>query len=137
MPETLESLQDRKAQLYQELKEIGEFRRGTISANYRKCGRSNCICAQADHPGHGPQYLWNATIEGRSVAQNLHLGPELEKVGREVENYRRFLLWGQQWLEVNEHLCQQRPVPRVENSTELEQLKKKLQKQYSKKWKKR
>jgi hypothetical protein len=137
MPETLESLEERKTALYQELREIGEFRRGTISANYRKCGRANCVCAQAGHPGHGPQYLLSATIGGQSVAKNLHLGPELEKAGREVENYRCFVQWGQQWLEVNEQLCQQRSVPTVENPSELEQLKKKLQKQYSKKWKKR
>jgi Family of unknown function (DUF6788) len=81
MEPTLESLLEHKKQLYQQLASLGEFRRGSISVNYRKCGKSNCGCAQPGHPGHGPQYLWNATIGGKSQARNLCLGPELEKVG--------------------------------------------------------
>jgi hypothetical protein len=26
----------------------------------RRCGKPNCVCAQPDHPGHGPRYLWTA-----------------------------------------------------------------------------
>ncbi len=89
MKETLESLEQRRMQLWRELAELGDFRRGTISVNYRKCGRANCVCAQPGHRGHGPQYLWNSTIGGKSVAENLRLGPELEKASREAGNYRR------------------------------------------------
>jgi hypothetical protein len=75
--------------------------------------------------------LWNATIEGKSRAKNVALGPELEKMGQEVENYRRFQRWLEQWVEVNERLCQLRPMPEVEGEKELEQLKKKLQQKYA------
>jgi len=77
------------------------------------------------------KYLWNATIEGTSRAKNVALGPELEKIGQEVENYRRFQRWLEQWVEVNERLCQLRPMPEVEGEKELEQLKKKLQQKYA------
>ena len=128
---TVESLEQRKIDLYQQLASLGEFRRGTLSVNYRRCGKPNCACARPGHPGHGPQYLWNATIEGKSRAKNVALGPELEKIGQEVENYRRFQRWLEQWVEVNERLCQLRPVPEVEGEKELEQLKKKLQQKYA------
>ena len=137
MEPTLESLLEEKQQLYRRLASLGEFRRGSISVNYRKCGKSNCGCAQPGHPGHGPQYLWNATIGGKSQARNVGLGPELEKVGAEVENYRHFQQWSQAWVEVNEEICQRRPAGAVADENELEQLKKKLQKKYSKKRSKR
>jgi hypothetical protein len=132
MQETLEDLERQKNELYRQLAELGDFRRGTISANYRKCGKAYCVCARAGHPGHGPQYLWNATIKGKSHAQNLRLGAELEKVGREVENYRRVLRWWDQWIEVNEKICQRKPVHRIEEEA-LEELKKKLKRKYARK----
>ena len=131
MQPTVESLEQRKQDLCQQLASLGEFRRGTLSVNYRRCGKPNCACARPDHPGHGPQYLWNATIEGKSRAKNVALGPELEKIGQEVENYRRFQRWLEQWVEVNERLCQFRPMPEVEGEKELEQLKRKWQQKYA------
>ena len=56
---------------------------------------------------------------------------ELEKMGHEVENFHRFQRWLEQWVEVNERLCQLRSVPEVEGEKELEQLKKKLQQRYA------
>ena len=135
MPETLETLEARREKLYRELQNVGDFRRGTVSVNYRRCGKPNCACVRPGHRGHGPQYLWNATIKGRSEAQNLRLGPELEKVSQEVENYRRFVRLCRELVQVNESLCQLRPVREVKDQEELAQVKKKLQKQFSKKWK--
>jgi hypothetical protein len=134
MPETLEVLEARREKLYQQLRDLGDLRRGTIAVNFRRCGKANCACARADHPAHGPQYLWHATIGGKSCARNLRLGPELEKVSQEVENYRRFVAWSQELVEVNERICERRPVQEVKDEQELEQLKKKLQKQFAKRW---
>ena len=78
--------------------------------------------------------MWHATIEGKSCAQNLRLGPELEKVGQEVQNYRRFVAWSQELVKVNERICQRRPVQEINDAQELEHLKKKLQKQFAKRW---
>lgn len=132
MEENLKELERHKNELYRRLGEWGDFRRGTISANYRKCGKAYCVCARARHPGHGPQYLWSATIGGKSRAQNLGLGAELEKVGREVENYRRLAQWWDQWIEANEKICQNRAVGTMEEE-ELEELKKKLKRKYGRK----
>jgi uncharacterized protein DUF6788 len=137
MSPTLEVLEQRKKSLYQELEAIGPFRRGTITENYRKCGKANCRCAQPEHPGHGPRYLWTATLGGKSYGQQLELGPELEKIEQEVTNYRRFQQWMEQWIELNEKICQRQPVRSLEDGEELEQLKKKLQKRYSRKPSKR
>ncbi len=127
----LQSLEAKRQELFEQLAGLGDFRRGTISANYRKCGRSNCACARPGHPGHGPQYLWNATIAGESLAKNLRLGPELEKVGREVENHRRFVQLCEQLVQVSEQICDLRPLREVPEVEELDELKNKLRRKYA------
>ena len=91
MGEKLVECEQKRAALIDSLKELGDFRRGTITANYRKCGKPNCACAQPGHPGHGPQYLWSATIKGRSYAKNIKLGPEMQKYEEETSRHRRFV----------------------------------------------
>lgn len=138
MEEPLESLEKKRKQLYQKLEALGDFRRGTISVNYRKCGKRKCICAKPGHPGHGPQYLWNTTIKGKSYAKNLRLGPELEKYGKETAEYRSFLELSEELVQVNERICELRPVREIEDRRELEELKKKLleifRKRFRTKW---
>ncbi len=133
MATRLETLEARRGELYEALMGLGDFRRGTISVNYRRCGKPTCACARAGHPGHGPQYLWNATIGGKSRARNVRLGPELEKVGNEVETYRAFGRLCAELVEVNEQICQLRPVRAVAEGTEGEALKKKLRKRFARK----
>ena len=58
---SLDDLERKRSHLYDELAATGDFRRGSISENYRRCGKPNCVCAQPDHPGHGPRYLWTRT----------------------------------------------------------------------------
>ncbi len=134
MADRLGTLEARRQRLYQALAALGDFRRGTISVNFRKCGRPTCRCARPDHSGHGPQYLWNATIAGKSRARNLRLGPELEKVGREVETYRAFVRLCAELVEVNEQMCQLRPVRAVGDAREGAQLEKKLRRRFTRKW---
>jgi hypothetical protein len=137
MGKTLEGLEARRSRLFKQLESIGDFRRGLISVNYRKCGKKNCQCARRGHPGHGPQYLWNATINGQSQAQNLRLGPEVEKVEKEIANYRLFVGLCEQLVQVSEKICRRRPTREVADEKELEELKKNLQRRLSRKPKKK
>ena len=125
MSETLSKLESKKKSLYKKLEELGDLRRGTISVNYRRCGKKGCICAKPGHPGHGPQYLWSTTIKGKSYAKNLRLGPELQKYMEEVANYRSFLKLCDEIVQLSEKICDLRPVPEIEDKDEEEKLKKK------------
>jgi hypothetical protein len=127
MEENLESLEVKRKSVYRKLEEMGDFRRGIISVNYRKCGKRNCACAKPGHLGHGPQYLWNTTIKGKSYAKSLRLGPELQKYMEETANYRNFLKLCEELIRLNENICHVRPVPEIEDGKEREALKKKLQ----------
>ena len=133
MRQTIDALQKKRDKLLNELHNIEEFRRGTISVNYRKCGKSQCWCSREGAKGHGPQYLWSATIGGKSVAKSLKLGVELEKYIKETDGYKRFTTICQELVSVNEQLCEARPMRQEKSEDELETLKKKLLKQLQKK----
>jgi hypothetical protein len=137
MKETLESLLENRRLLYERLEAIGNFRRGIISVNYRKCGKKNCACAREGHPGHGPQYLWNTTIKGKSFAKQVRLGPELQKYKEETENYQIFLKTCEELVETNEKICNAEPACAIEDGRELAELKKKLQRHFMKRLQKK
>lgn len=126
MEETLESLEAERRSVYRKLEGVGDFRRGIISVNYRKCGKKNCACAMPGHLGHGPQYLWNTTIKGKSYAKSVRLGPELQKYMQETTQYREFLRLCQELVQLNEKISDLRPVVEIEGKNEREALKKKL-----------
>lgn len=134
---TLLGLAQQREQLYKKLSATGDFRRGIISVIYRKCGKNNCACAREGHPGHGPQHLWNTTIKGKSYAKSVKVGPELKKYVEEIDNHRTFVKLCEQLVEVNERICDLRPVPEVKDDQELADLKKKLHKQFMGKYKPR
>ena len=137
MSETLSNLEKKREQLYKQLQETGDFRRGTISVGFTKCGKKNCACAKEGHPGHGPRYLWNATIGGKSFAKNLNLGPEMAKYQDETSAYKNFSMLCDQIVSINEQICEMRPVQAIDDDNELAALKKKLQQLFMAKCKKK
>ena len=137
MKDDINELESERKSLHEKLADLGDFRRGTISVNYRKCGKKNCACAKSGHPGHGPQYLWSTTIKGKSYAKNLKMGPELQKVMTETDNYRIFLNLCDKIVQTNEKICDLRTVPEIADENEAERLKKKLQNRFMKKYKKK
>lgn len=107
---SLSDLEEQRRRLYEQLAETGDFRRGSVSENYRRCGKPNCACAAVDHPGHGPRYLWTRTVAGRRGSRGRQLDrAEVEKVRAELANYHRFAELSDQIVEVNEAICEARP----------------------------
>jgi hypothetical protein len=109
-PDELAELERLRGELYAELGRVGDFRRGSLNEVRRKCGKPNCACAVAGHPGHGPQWNLTRKAEGRTRTVHLRPGPELEKARREVAEYQRFRDLVGQVTEVNEAICDVRPV---------------------------
>lgn len=108
--EPLGELEDQRAELYAQLAATGDFRRGSVNETYRRCGKPNCACAQPDHPGHGPRYLWTRSVQGSTRTRQL-TGLELDKVRRELATYAEFTALSERIVAVNEAICEARPVP--------------------------
>jgi hypothetical protein len=98
-----------RAELYAQLAEIGDFRRGSISENYRRCGKPNCACARPGHPGHGPRRLWTRSEPGGKTAGRQLAPGEIDKVRHEIETYRQFTELTGEIVTVNEQICEARP----------------------------
>lgn len=102
----LETLRD---QLYARLAAVGDFRRGSVTANYRKCGKPNCACADPEHPGHGPRFLWTRSAGRRKTTGRQLAADEVGKVRGEIARHAEFEEISAQIVEVSERICEARP----------------------------
>lgn len=118
---SLEELETRRRGLYERLAQVGDFRRGSVSENYRRCGKPNCACARPEHPGHGPRYLWTRTVAGRGSRGRQLDRAEVDKVRAELASHHRFAELSEQIVEVNEAICEARPPEAVAPAVPAEQ----------------
>ncbi len=107
---SLPELEAERDRLYGQLAAVGDFRRGSVSENYRKCGKPNCACAQPDHPGHGPRFLWTRSAGARKTVGRQLAAAEVGKVRAEVARHAEFTAISDQIAQVNEKICEARPV---------------------------
>jgi hypothetical protein len=108
-PSLLE-LEAERDRLYAQLAAVGDFRRGSVSENWRKCGRPNCGCAAPDHRGHGPRLLWTRSAGARKTVGRQLAAAEVDKVRTEVARHAQFTAISEQIAQVNEKICEARPV---------------------------
>jgi hypothetical protein len=106
---SLPELEAERDRLFVQLSMIGDFRRGSVSENWRKCGKPNCACAAPGHPGHGPRFLWTRSAGRRKTIARQLAAAEVEKVRREVARHAAFAAAVEQVIEVNEKICEARP----------------------------
>jgi hypothetical protein len=106
---SLPELEQQRAELFARLAATGDFRPGSISATYRRCGKPNCACARPGHPGHGPRWLWTRSAGGGTRTRQLAAG-EVAKVRAELASYKEFAALTEQIVEVSEAICEARPV---------------------------
>jgi hypothetical protein len=106
---SLAELEAERDRLFARLSAVGDFRRGSVSENYRKCGKPNCACAQPGHRGHGPRFLWTRAARGRGTVGRQLAAAEVGKVRREVARHAEFAAISEQIAEVSEKICEARP----------------------------
>ena len=108
----LAQLEARRARLLERLAAVGDFRRGSISENWRRCGKSSCRrCAEPGSRGHGPRWLWTRTVAGRGTIGRQLKPEEVDKVHGELARYGEFAALAEEIAEVSEAICEARPAP--------------------------
>lgn len=110
MPDSLAELEARRAAVQLQIAQLGDMRSGSITGTGGRCGNPNCHCHRAADPGHGPYYRLTRKMNGKTVTETFSSPASLAKAQREVAECRRFRDLGDQLLEVNERVCQLRPV---------------------------
>jgi hypothetical protein len=110
MPDSLIDLEGRRATVQSQIALLGDMRSGSITGTGGRCGNPNCHCHRAGDPGHGPYYRLTRKVKGKTVTETFSSPANLAKAQREVAECQRFRELGDQLLEVNEQICQLRPV---------------------------
>jgi len=118
MPESLLELESRRAAVQSQIAQLGDMRSGSITETGGHCGNPNCHCHQANDPGHGPYYRLTRKVNGKTVTETFSSAASLAKAQREVAECQRFRELGDQLLDVNERICQLRPVEEIPPSAQ-------------------
>jgi hypothetical protein len=106
---TLAELEAERDRLYAQLAAVGDFRRGSVSENWRKCGKPACWCAAPGQRGHGPRMLWTRSAKDRKTVGRQLAAAEVDKVRAEVARHAEFAVTVEQIEEVSEKICEARP----------------------------
>ncbi len=118
MPVSLVDLESRRAAVQSQIAQLGDMRSGSITGTSGRCGNPNCHCHRAADPGHGPYYRLTRKVNGKTVTETFPSPASLAKARREVAECQRFRELGDQMLDINEQICQLRPVEETPPSTQ-------------------
>jgi hypothetical protein len=110
MSDSVSKLEQRRSAILARILELGDFRSGSITTTGGPCGKPNCRCHQPGQPGHGPNYRLTRKINGKTVTETFSSPAALRKAELEVAAFHRFRELSSELLEVNEKICQVRPV---------------------------
>ncbi len=65
MPKSLESLEQQRASIANQIASLGDLRCGSITSTTGRCGKLNCHCHQPKDPGHCPNLRLTYKVEGK------------------------------------------------------------------------
>ena len=108
-PKSLQSLEQQRATIADQIAALGDLRRGSITPTSGRCGKSNCHCHQPKDPGHGPHLRLTYKLHGKTVTESLPDPAALRKAEREIAAFRKLQGLHQEFVDVNAQICQLRP----------------------------
>jgi hypothetical protein len=110
MPVPLNTLEQQRSSLLQQISELGDFRPGSITGTGGRCGTASCHCHRPNDPGHSPHPRLTYKVNGKSVTESFANPAAQRKAESEVAAFRRFQQLSKSFVEVNEQICRTRPV---------------------------
>lgn len=111
MPELIATLEAKRSEVAKRISQLGDMRKGSITENFRCCGKPACGCHATDHARHGPYYAFTTNVAGKTKTVQMRPGAKLRKFEREVSTYKEFRKLSNELIAVNETLCEARPAP--------------------------
>jgi len=100
----ISELEKQRDKLILEICEFPIFRPGTLTSRYRKCGKSNCHCADEESKGHGPSWTITRKVKGKTAAKYIRV-EMLEETKKQIEYYHQFHNTINRLIEINVKLC--------------------------------
>ena len=110
MNETLSELLQQRDQRLAEVRQLGDFRPGSITPTRGTCGTPGCHCHRRGDAGHGPNFRLTYKLNGKTVTETFSTPEAQRKAEREVGAFRQFQKLTRDLIELNEKICRLRPV---------------------------
>jgi hypothetical protein len=126
------ALEQERAKLLMDLSHLQDLRPGCISGIVRRCGKPTCHCAQAGDRGHGPSLRLTYKAGGKTISEALPTAAAVRKAEREISEFRRYQQMSRDFVEVNEKICQLRPVEETLTAQEKKPRKRSISKSLAK-----
>ena len=103
----VKGLDARREAIRRELASISDLRPGSLFERYRKCGKPGCHCAREGDPGHGPNWVLTARVNGRALTRAIPREAVAE-TRAQIDEYKRLRALTAELVEVSEGLCHAR-----------------------------
>lgn len=110
MPDSLDDLEQQRADILRQMAELDDFRAGSITGTGGRCGKPSCHCHRPNDPGHRPHPRLTYKVDGKSVTESFATPAAQRKAEHEIETYRRYRELERSYVEVNAKICRGRPV---------------------------
>src|ERR1700676_5099938 len=110
MSTALATLETDRSKLLEEFLRLGDLRPGSITAVVRRCGKTSCHCAKPKDPGHAPQFRLTRRVAGKTVTETFPNPAALRKAQQEVCEFHRLHTLSDDFVSLNEKICELRPV---------------------------
>ena len=100
----VQMLEQRRAELQNQLAQVGDLRPGSLVERYRRCGKAGCHCAAPGAEGHGPSWSLTRAVDGKTVTRVIP--PEaVTRTRQHLAEYQRFRGLVHEMVETSEQLC--------------------------------
>ena len=105
MGSKLRELEEKRERVKKQLTGVGDMRQGTVSERYLKCGKAECRCGKEEAYAHGPYFSLTKAVKGKTVTRVIPK-PLVELTRVQIAEFREFRRLSQEFLAVNEEICE-------------------------------
>jgi len=104
MENIIDKLHVQKETILQQIRELGDFRQGSLSPRYRKCGKPYCHCAKEGSKGHGPLWMATRSIKGKTVSKAIPQ-EKVDTTFKQIETFHNFQNLVHEYIKTNIKIC--------------------------------
>ena len=109
MSASLDTLENRRSALLDQIGQLGDFRPGSITTTSGRCGNPNCHCHLPGEPAHGPHFRLTFRRQGKTVTESFPTAAARRNTQRQIAQYRKWQQLSRVLVAVNTRICQLRP----------------------------
>jgi hypothetical protein len=103
----LEELEQKKFWILERIRELSEFRRGSLAKRFIPCQKGMCHCTDPESKGHGPKYSLTYKVKGKTKTEYI-AAEELKQVSHQLAEHKKFQQLCRDFVTVNEEICRLR-----------------------------